>query len=388
MHHVAGVPLRERWPSMSGSQYPKCVQAICMTMQQLAALEFPAYGSIYFEDAPLGSEVKIPLSDGFCIGPHCSTVYWDCGVDGSEMGKIVRGSAGKDLAAYASGLIANGHSKLPSTSSPITASRPSYFGTVQEHHKLLDSAEGILQTLIAQPQIANASAPTLLHADLHTRNIYVSDEDPTSITCVIDWQSSTIEPAFIYASDMPDFARAPETSSEEGNPGPEPPLSEQDKMQKVASYCNQTYEICMQHFIPKMRVARSLDALLTRPFQYTHTSWRDSAAALRQEFLDLSSNWENLDLAGPCPYIASPEELARHQKQHRAFERAQELKQMLMKLLFVESDGWVSTEDWEEVRRAHKAIYDLALENAEEEGDDSMTEKNLKELWPFDDGKF
>lgn len=53
---------------------------------------------------------------------------------------------------------------------------------------------------------------------------------------------------------------------------------------------------------------------------------------------------------------------------------------MLMQLLFVDSDGWVSIEHWEEVRRAHKVIYELALENVEEEGDDSMTEKNLREL--------
>ncbi|KAF7944453.1 hypothetical protein EAE96_010845 [Botrytis aclada] len=388
MKHVEGVQLQERWLTISGSQYPACVQSVCMTMKQLAALEFPAYGSIYFENAPFDSTLKIPLSEGFCIGPHCSTTYWDCSASQMEKGLIVPAGPWKDLAAYSSGLIANGHSKLSSTSFQINSSRPPYFGTIKEHRNLLYSAQKILQKLITQPQIKNASVPTLLHADVHARNIYVSDEDPTLITCLIDWQASSIEPAFTYANDVPDFAAAREESPEEAAPSNEPPLSEQDiKMQKVASYCNQTYEICMQYFIPKMRVARSADQLLVRPFRYSNTSWRDGAPAVRQEFPDLAENWKELGLAGECPYSPTQDELELHQKEHEAFEHVQDLKQMLIKLLRTDSDGWVPTEHWEEVRRAHKEIFDLALKTAREGEDESMTEKDVRELWPFDDCK-
>jgi aminoglycoside/choline kinase family phosphotransferase len=58
-----------------------------------------------------------------------------------------------------------------------------------------------------EPRIRNAVTPTLLHPDLHKRNIFVSDDDPAVITGIIDWQSSSIEPAFWYADDVPDFAR-------------------------------------------------------------------------------------------------------------------------------------------------------------------------------------
>ncbi|KAF7935402.1 uncharacterized protein EAE97_008309 [Botrytis byssoidea] len=388
MRHVTGVPLRERWLTMAGSQYTRCVQSACMTMKQLAALEFPAYGSICFENAPFDSTLKIPLKEGFCIGPHCSTTYWDRKSSQTEKGLSVLAGPWKDLAAYASGLIANGHSKLPSTSSQIDSSRPSYFGTIKEHRNLLNSAQNLLQNLITQPQIENASVPTLIHADLHTRNIYVSDEDPTLITCLIDWQSTSIEPAFIYANDVPDFAAAPEKSPEEANLSNEPPLSAQDiRMQKVAAYCNQAYEICMEAFIPKMRVARSVDQLLIRPFQYSHTSWRDSATVVRQEFLDLAENWNELGLAGKCPYSPTQAELEIHQKEHKAFEHVQELKLMLIKLLHTDSDGWIPIERWEETRCAHKEMFELALETAREGEDDLMTEKDMKELWPFDDCK-
>ncbi|KAF7865797.1 hypothetical protein EAF04_005962 [Stromatinia cepivora] len=393
MKHVEGVQLQERWLTMSGSQYTKCVQSICMTMQQLAALEFPVYGSIYFENAPFDSTLKVPLSEGFCIGPHCSITYWDGSASGEmERGLMVPAGPWKDLATYSSGLVANGCSKLPSSSSEIGASRPSYFGTIKEHRNLLNTAQNIFQSLIIQPQIKNASTPTLLHADLHARNIYISNEDPTLITCLIDWQSSSIEPAFIYANDMPDFAAPPdsqtgEKSLDEATSDNEPPLSEQDvKMRKVASYCNQAYEICMEAFIPKLRVARSIDQSLIRPFQYSHTSWRDSAPAVRQEFLDLAENWNDLGLTGECPYNPTKEELEIHRKEHKAFQHIQELKLVLTKLLHTDSDGWVPIDRWDEVRRARKEIFNTALETArEEEGE--LTEEDVKELWPFDDWK-
>ncbi|KAF7889205.1 hypothetical protein EAF00_009505 [Botryotinia globosa] len=233
---------------MSGSQYTRCVQSACMTMEQLAALEFPAYGSIYFENAPFDSTLKIPLKKGFSIGPHSSTTYWDRKASQTEKGLTVPAGPWKDLAAYASGLIANDHSKLPSTSSQIDSSRPSYFGTIKEHRSLLNSAQNLLENLTTQPQIRNAS------------------------------------------------------------------------------YCNKAFEICMQ-------------ALLIRPFQYSHTSWRDSATAVRQEFLDLAENWDELGLASECPYSPTQAELEINQKEHKAFEHVQELKLMLIKLLHADSDG-------------------------------------------------
>lgn len=39
----------------------------------------------------------------------------------------------------------------------------------------------------------------LWHNDLHSDNIFVNPENPTEITCLIDWQSAHIEPLFIQA---------------------------------------------------------------------------------------------------------------------------------------------------------------------------------------------
>lgn len=51
-----------------------------MSIQQLAAIEFPAYGSLYFADTTLPFTQMLPFILGFCIGPHCGARYWDCNV--------------------------------------------------------------------------------------------------------------------------------------------------------------------------------------------------------------------------------------------------------------------------------------------------------------------
>ena len=80
MEHAVGVQLHHKWPAMSGEQKIACIQAISTNIQQIAAIKFPAYGSLYFADIPIDSASKVPLAQGFCIGPHCGTRYWDCNI--------------------------------------------------------------------------------------------------------------------------------------------------------------------------------------------------------------------------------------------------------------------------------------------------------------------
>jgi hypothetical protein len=47
-------------------------------MAEMAKLQFPAYGSLYFADAPIDPKLKIEFTKEFCIGPHCGAKYWDC----------------------------------------------------------------------------------------------------------------------------------------------------------------------------------------------------------------------------------------------------------------------------------------------------------------------
>ncbi|KAM0742212.1 hypothetical protein ACQRIT_002389 [Beauveria bassiana] len=221
------------------------------------------------------------------------------------------------------------------------------------------------------------------------RNIFVSADDPTIITGLIDWQSTSVEPAFIYANETPDFAAPPEEPEEEM---PESGQSEQkspemrERERKDALICYQTYDVYMKGLIPKVRDARRLDSSLFRVFQYCHTSWRDSAAALHQELIELSARWTELGLQGACPFSPTEEELKEHAQNYEDFETVQRLKSWLKSALYTDSDGWVSNAQWEAAKDAHRAVYDQWIETARELESDSegLTVEKADKLWPFD----
>lgn len=77
MEHASGVPLREKWQEMTGDQQVRCIDAIYRMIKEAVDLEFPAFGSIYFNNN-VDSRYRKFLDEDFCIGPHCSSRYWDC----------------------------------------------------------------------------------------------------------------------------------------------------------------------------------------------------------------------------------------------------------------------------------------------------------------------
>lgn len=85
MEHVAGVRLHERWSTMNCLQHMQCVKALSMMIKEMAAITFPGYGSIYFSEIPIDSQLKLDLVDGFCLGPHCGTMYWNCNINDARI---------------------------------------------------------------------------------------------------------------------------------------------------------------------------------------------------------------------------------------------------------------------------------------------------------------
>lgn len=76
MRFASGVSLAEKWKDMDAVQQMWCVTSVADLVKQMTELRFPAYGSIYFANAPI--DARLEFADGFCIGPHCGTRYWPC----------------------------------------------------------------------------------------------------------------------------------------------------------------------------------------------------------------------------------------------------------------------------------------------------------------------
>ena len=221
------------------------------------------------------------------------------------------------------------------------------------------------------------AAPTLYHADLHKRNIFVSVDDPTIITDIIDWQSSSVEPAFEYADETPDFAAL------------SPYLSLEDQPADIgAELCREAFDACLQGLVPRLAAGRALDDNLLRPFRYCHRTWKDGAVAFRQELIEISSRWKELGLPDYCPYpLPTSDDLVVYRREFEDFMAARKLKQKLMCLLDTTPDGWVPTQFWEATKSAHKEAFDelvQAVRDAKIADDQSMSEKELRKMWPFD----
>lgn len=195
---------------------------------------------------------------------------------------------------------------------------------------------------------------------------------------MIDWQSSSIEPAFEYADETPDYA------------GPSPGATSGGKSEdKNADICRQAHEACLHGLVPKLSAARVLDDNLLRPFRYCHRTWKDGAVAFRQELIELSSRWKELGLLGECPHpLLTADEIVRHQTEYDDFMIARKLKQNLVEILNTTSDGWVPPEFWSATKTRHKEVFDgfvSAVRTAEvTDVDETMTEEKLRKMWPFD----
>ncbi|EPE30674.1 Protein kinase-like (PK-like) [Glarea lozoyensis ATCC 20868] len=363
MKYVPGVQLRVKWSEMTPLQHRRCVSSLSKMMKSMSALSFSGYGSIYFADAAIDHTLKIPLGE-FCLGPVTSKDYWNCIPWEPRYYENQKQKQGpwRSLDQYLDGLLDQGLSRIPS-SNKAPKIEPLYCGTVQEHHRLLDISKAVLKTLGDSPLLQAIATPTLLHPDLYQRNIFVSEDDPTIITSIIDWQSTCVEPAFVVAIDTPDLVNrnsVPEsiraiTDQDDTAEDPEedPKAIEERKRPK-------------QMNVPTLSKARNADQNLLRPLRYCGTSWRDGAAATRQELIELSKKWTEIGLPGACPYQPSAKELEEHTLGYDQFEMKQGLKDLLIEMHDTNGEGWIHSDDWQAAKEAHREIYEWWVNDAEQ----------------------
>lgn len=237
----------------------------------------------------------------------------------------------------------------------------------------------MLKEMVRNPQIHNAASPIMFHPDLHKRNIFVSEEDPTIVSAIIDWQSTSIEPAFWHADATPDFAQ------------PDSDHSGEDGIEPKSEACAKAYDVCIQLLAPKLSAARLIEEAYFRPFRYCYRTWEDGAVAFREELIQTAQLWEKLGFEGQCPFpLPVPsDQLAVHQKEYKLLEAAQQLRHSMSSLLNTASDGWVPLEAWEGTESAHREMFEgmlqEVLENEQSDDDEPIRDEvDLREIWPFD----
>jgi hypothetical protein len=184
------------------------------------------------------------------------------------------------------------------------------------------------------------------------------------VTDIIDWQGTSVEPAFWYADETPDFA----------NPNDE--------------LCVQTFVACSAFLIPKLAAAQRMDENIFRPYRYCYRTWKDGIAAYRHELAETLERWSGLDLRVDRPEI-DVDFICEDKKSYDLFVTAQTLKKDLAGLLECETDGWVRVEAYKATKKYHNELFYGMLQSVLENDDPDPSEtvkdeETLRAIWPFD----
>ncbi|KAK0631176.1 hypothetical protein B0T17DRAFT_530316 [Bombardia bombarda] len=396
MQHVEGVQLRDRWDAMSPQEHLLCVKSLALLAKEMYSLQFPAYGSIYFDSASVDARYRIPLLDGFFIGPSLAHRYWaECAPGQGRWYTRRQPNRGPwtTFEAFTQGLLDTGVSHFPPETAPGTLE---YYGTIEENLELHAALGKVTAELSKDPRIHMVSEPKLFHSDLHMRNIFVSRDDATKIAGVIDWQSTTLDPILLYAHMTPDLCISPrftqdlleEEEGEEERNGDvyetAATVAEREKIQSDVDRCRKIWELSLYVHARKLHDARALDEALLRPYRQCFSTWQYGATATRDVLKELSARWSELALPGKPPYQPTDEELVRDLERSEDFQAVLTLEKWHQHALDVGSDGWVPTERWDDVLELHEEFYNNWMDAARTAGDEGMTEEKAAKMWPFD----
>lgn len=260
--------------------------------------------------------------------------------------------------------------------------RADFRGAAEATVDLLTRGAVVLEALSRDSRVQNISAPLLLHPDLHKRNIFVDPEDPTKITAIIDWQSTCLDPALLYFEETPDLCHGPEVLDQQLGSDEEQSPEETENREYTAkdmAICQQTWDVHMRVWAPRLYAAQNTDEALIRPFRYCYSCWRVGATGFRNELVELCQKWNELNLEGSPPFQLTAKELAEHAVHWEDFQAAVKLRDTVTQLLNTNTEGWVPVDLFDTTQEVLAELLEKWLATA----DDEKELKKIKQLWPF-----
>ncbi|PGH19280.1 hypothetical protein AJ80_04033 [Polytolypa hystricis UAMH7299] len=374
---VNGRQLVDVWGEMDQLQQFKLIQNLAQLESQLASMEFPGYGNLYFRHSIKQQSQTIPINDNYCIGPAYNVSWFPHSGNGNYAGPW-SSLSDLGLALANRGLAHVQHSTI--------VPRGPHFGTTAEHIHVLETAMEIIPRLAAHTTLQRFSRPALWHGDLHLGNIFVCNQDPTTIVGIIDWQFVSIMPAFMQVQ-WPSFLSPPE-NYKVGIVKPElPPNFDQmdsdekafaitERNQALLSKC---YEAALvknhlESYLTLTRADSAIRDLLSCP----ENMWKEGIVPLRESLTQISENWHKLGLSEPCPYRITSDDLSRYRLQLSQYKDWHKVKEYTQELLHSDDDGWVPPQlDFEKVQARHNELFQLFIQRESE----VLPEEEAKKLW-------
>lgn len=224
---------------------------------------------------------------------------------------------------------------------------------------------------------------TLSHRDLHLDNIFV-DPDTKKITCVIDWQSTSVsEPFFQQVTPrmlLPVVQRYPGERSEavlglsnatEDSSGTAELLSRYQTLMKLKN--KERWEV--------MNLRNR--SLLIEPVSLVCGAWsRNDVFSFRHALIHVMARWKDIAPATKTiPVRFTKDALELHSSELELLEGLGEVLYQLQDDNLIPLGGMVLRENYEQAVQVNNKVREMFVEMAE-----SASQRNLySKLWPYQD---
>jgi hypothetical protein len=265
-----------------------------------------------------------------------------------------------------------------------------------EHIKSLEKYLRIVRYLIPTGN-DTLTRPTLRHPDLQPNNVFVSDD--LNITGLIDWQHCAILPLFLQCG-IPNCLQNYGDSVSESLATPALPpnfdeLNESEQFEQVVLlrrrqlhyfYVATTAKLNPTHYDA---LTYEFSTLRRKISHHASFPWEGDSMTLKADLIQLTKNWPSIaasrssmsdDAIPPCPIVFSEDEVSECLRVNAAQAEADEQLQACRDAIGIGPEGWVPSEQYDEIKKREIKLKADALEAA-----DSEEERlRLNEHWIFD----
>ncbi|KKK25699.1 hypothetical protein P175DRAFT_0491405 [Aspergillus ochraceoroseus IBT 24754] len=386
MEKVPGVQVFKKWDEMGEPNRISLIKRLTQWERELSEIWFPAYGNLYYKSA-LSEMETVPLDSSidpageFCIGPSCDPSWLL--QPGQSLTNIHCGPW-KTPRDMGESLIDRSRFRVGHHSN---VQLPSFLNSsTEDHYSLLQMTKAVLPAIANSAKLLDKAQPILWHPDLHMGNIFVSENDPGIVTGIIDWQNSSVSPAFLQAQ-WPVFLLPPE-GYQLGHimPGLPAGFENMDDDEKEIALYNKAkatwtkaYEAAS--FLNNRKAWQGMQVVpeLKEIFRRCGGTWDEGVLPLREVLIEIFLNPRDLGLPdGSLPLHFTDEQLARHKRQFTIYQEWHEMRKFIKEMLDTDDEGWIPPgRDLDEMKSRNKILFQYYVTKAQKPPEE------VKSMWPF-----
>lgn len=259
-------------------------------------------------------------------------------------------------------------------------------------------AKAVFSKMGLQSLPARLGEPKLWHKDLHIGNIFVSDEDPTKIVSVIDWQSAVVAPLFCqvqfpaFIQISKGFTWTPETEPSETKLPDEYDQMDEDDQAAAIFERNQAvlakmYHHCCRIMNENIYLALALPTYYPNLFTACRITPYEGVVPLRSCLLRIAKDWDDEELygfSGDCPIKFTEDYLERSKKEDEKYQDYVDVRDGIKKILPMDSQGWIHPDsDFEGIQKANNELREKLIDHCVKEGSSPEEIEEIKAMWPW-----